>query len=897
MLDSRRCSAFFAALFLLATALSTRAQISANGYIDTAFNPSCINMPSVNFTTRALLVLDDGKILAGGNYSSAFGACRNGFVRLRTNGVTDPTFTSPLLNNNFVTGLARQLDGKIIISGFLSDFNSAFPVARLGANGAVDNTFARFTDAGLVGNAVVVQPDDKVIVGGSAGTSAGFIRRLNFNGTIDNTFSNSFSVTDRGPSEQGIGALALQSGKVLVGGSFSIYNDGKNNLTLSGLARLNDNGSLDVTFRAPLTNADVRAILVQPNGKILVAGSFLTFDGVVRSLIRLNSDGTRDLGFTPVGVNITGLSLAVEPDGKILMGHTLGIMRVTTNGVVDTTFGPGNAPGFFGTDALFASAVARSAEGNVLVGAWRVSVGSTSRRGVIRLFDTLPPRPVILDLSTNTAVDAGMNVTFSVMATGAPPISYQWRKKGVKINGATSTNLTLLDVDSTDVENYTVVVTNPGGSVTSSVVRLSVNFFLSTIAVTIQPQNGGSVSPSFQNRALEIGREYMLTAKPFKGFLFTNWSGFETSSNPVLTFTMRTNEVLQANFVPSPFIPVRGAYTGLFYDLNAPAHENAGGFALTLDDKGGFGGTVTMGRNKRRFRGTFSLERVATVNIPGTTTLPSLALALELDTQAGAIGGTVTMGTNEPSTLVAFRNAFSAKLNPAPNAGFYNAVLPSTNDPALAPPGDGFVPITITTAGRVSGRGVLADGTGWSFVSATSKEAWVPVYVPLYAGRGSIFGWLTVTNTGANDVAGTLWRAQPTSDGGFAVGGSLITTNTTFNTVGSRFTPVTRGTPVLNLNPGLAVLIGSSGSISNIFTLGGDNKITGSDGLNLSITTSKGLVTGSFVNPSTSRKRTVRGIALQNQNEARGFFLPTDASDPPTFFFSKGRLFVGSLSE
>ena len=872
MLDSRRCSAFCAALFLLATALSTRAQISANGYIDPAFNPSCINMPSVNFTTRALLVLGDGKILAAGNYTGAFGACRNGIVRLRTNGVTDATFTSPLANNNFVTGLARQLNGKIIISGFLSDFNSSFPVARLNTNGTMDNTFVRFTDTGLVGNAVVVQPDDKVIVGGAAGTTAGFIRRLNFNGTIDNTFSNSFSVTDRGVSEQGIGALALQSSKVLVGGSFSFYNDGKTNFTASGLARLNDNGSVDVTFRPPLTNADVRAILVQPDGKILVAGSFLTFDGVVRSLVRLNIDGTRDLGFTPVGVNITGLSLALEPDGKILMGHTLGIMRVTTNGVVDTTFGPGNAPGFFGTDALFASAVARSVEGNVLVGAWNVTVGSTSRRGVARLFSNLPPPPVVVALSTNTTVNAGTNVTFSVMATGAPPITYQWRKKGLKITGAISTNFTLLDVDSTDVGDYTVVVTNPGGSVTSSVVRLSVNFFLSTIAVTIQPVNGGSVSPSFQNRALEIGREYTLTARPFKGFLFTNWSGFETSANPVLTFTMRTNEVLQANFVPSPFIPVRGAYAGLFYDTNAPAHENAGGFALTLDDKGGFGGTVTMGRSKRKFRGTFSLERVATVNIPGTTTLPPLALALELDTQAGAIGGTVTIRTNAPSTLAAFRNGFSARLNPATNAGFYNVALPSTNNPALAPTGDGFLPLTITTAGRVSGLGALADGTPCNVVSSTSAEAWVPVYVSLYSGAGSIFGWLSITNTGANDAAGTLWWKKPGGLRG-AIHSAGLTNR--MDTLGSRFLRVTNGTPVLNLPDDVLILSRGNltNSITNLISLGGNNKITATNSLSLTFSTLKGALTGGFIDPATKKRRVVKGVALPNQNQARGFFL------------------------
>ena len=885
MLDSRRCSAFFAALFLAVAVIPTRAQISANGYIDTAFNPPCVANQSTLIATRALLVLGDGRILAGGNFARAVGACQNGILRLRTNSATDTTFNSPLQLNSFVTGLATQSDGRIIISGRLTDFTTTFPVARLGANGAMDGSFAHITDAGLIGNAVVVQPDGKVIIAGSAGTTAGFIRRLDGGtGARDHSFSNSLAVTEAGPTGEGIGALALQSGKVLVGGSFTFYYDGVVQSNRSGLARLNDDGTLDKTFRAPLTNADVRAILVQPDGKILVAGSFTTHDGAGNCLARLNANGTRDASFTPDAVGVTALSLALEPDGKILVGHDLGIMRVTTNGLVDTTFGPRNADGFLGTRGVYAFAVAKSLEGNVLVGASSVSFSATTRRGVVRLFDNLPPRPTIVALSTNTAVDAGTNVTFSVMATGAPPISYQWRKKGVKITGATSTNLTLLDVDSTDVGDYTVIVTNPGGSVTSAVVVLRVNFFLSTIAVTIQPQNGGSVSPSFQNRALEIGREYTLTAKPFKGFLFTNWSGFETSSNPALTFTMRTNEFLQANFVPSPFIPVRGAYTGLFYDPDAPAHENAGGFALTLDDKGGFGGTVRMGRSIRRFRGTFSLERVATVNIPGTTALPSLALALELDTQAGAISGTVTMGTNAPSALVAFRNPFSARLNPALNAGFYNVALPSTNYPALAPPGDGFLPLTITTAGRVSGRGVLADGTPWSVVSATSADAWVPVYVPLYSGAGSIFGWLSVTNTGANDVTGVLWWKKPGGLRG-AIHPAGITNR--MDTLGSLFVRGTNGTPLLNLTNDVVILSGGNlaDSITIPISLGGNNKITGSNSLTLTLSTAKGALTGSFIDPATAKKRTVKGVVLPNQNQARGFFLGVDEG---------GGVYVGS---
>jgi hypothetical protein len=392
------------------------------------------------------------------------------------------------------------------------------------------------------------------------------------------------------------------------------------------------------------------------------------------------------------------------------------------------------------------------------------------------------------------------------------------------------------------------------------------------------------VSPNYNGHVLEIGRTYTITAKPARGFLFTNWSGFETTSAPVLNFVMQSNEVLQANFVSSPFIPVRGAYTGLFFDTNSPAHENAGAFALTLDDKGGFRGTVRTGAKPRKFAGTFSLDRVAVTNIAATATEPALSLALGIDVVNGVINGEITIGTNPvPSTLVAFRNPFSTKLNPAPNSGLYNTALPGADEMSAGPSGDGFIPLTVSTAGRVSGRGTLADGNGLKVLSITSASAWVPIYVPLYSGRGSIFGWLTVTNDPVNDVAGTLWWTKPGT-----VGGSIHPTGFTnrIDTLGSRYTTVARGVPVLALAAGTISVSGGNldgASFTNVFTLLGDNEIVGDNQLNLSISTSKGALTGSFVDPISGRKRTVKGIALPKQNQARGFFLGSDES---------GRVFV-----
>ena len=91
------------------------------------------------------------------------------------------------------------------------------------------------------------------------------------------------------------------------------------------------------------------------------------------------------------------------------------------------------------------------------------------------------PLPVITTQPTNQAVAAGsLSVTFNVVATGTPPLSYQWQVNGTNlvdggnISGSTNNALIINPAQTTNSGNYTVIVTNYGGSVTSSVAVLTV---------------------------------------------------------------------------------------------------------------------------------------------------------------------------------------------------------------------------------------------------------------------------------------------------------------------------------------------------------------------------------------------------------------------------------------
>ena len=82
--------------------------------------------------------------------------------------------------------------------------------------------------------------------------------------------------------------------------------------------------------------------------------------------------------------------------------------------------------------------------------------------------------PTIFSQPTNQTVVAGGNVTFAVGATGFAPLAYQWRRNGANLAGATNTSLFLSGVTVASTANYSVVVSNPGGTVVSSNATLTV---------------------------------------------------------------------------------------------------------------------------------------------------------------------------------------------------------------------------------------------------------------------------------------------------------------------------------------------------------------------------------------------------------------------------------------
>ena len=198
----------------------------------------------------------------------------------------------------------------------------------------------------------------------------------------------------------------------------------------------------------------------------------ITPTGVVATLAGLaqNSGSSDGLGSMARFQYPAGLALDNQNNLYVTDTDNHSIRLVSPAGTVGTVAGlagsSGSTDGFGSAARLFyPTGIAVDRSGNVYVAD---TSNDTIRKG------QLPATPQILTQPQAQIVPTGTTVTFSVTVSGAPPPTYQWNKAGQPISGATSSTLTLNNVQASDASTYTVVVTNSLGSATSFPAFLSV---------------------------------------------------------------------------------------------------------------------------------------------------------------------------------------------------------------------------------------------------------------------------------------------------------------------------------------------------------------------------------------------------------------------------------------
>jgi uncharacterized delta-60 repeat protein len=302
-------------------ARSKLVRLTSTGSVDATFAPA-----GLTATVKRVAVQADGKVLVGGDEGL-------GLLRLTTTGSADGSFSAPEISET--DDIVVQPDGNILVGGsYFPTYDYGAHLVRLLPNGSRDTSFlsnADFTPFNTTDQRLLLlQADGRLLVVGADKS----LHRVMSNGSFDNTFQPPFS------SQSAIAWLApTATGQALVaGGNFQLPNH------RSSLALLNVNGTLDTRF-APtlLTNGYIYALTQQADGKILAGGHFDEINGQpVNNLARFAVDGTLDASFVaPPWLDVQ--QVVVQPDGKVLVaqfGRTSqpSVLRLLATGAVDASF-------------------------------------------------------------------------------------------------------------------------------------------------------------------------------------------------------------------------------------------------------------------------------------------------------------------------------------------------------------------------------------------------------------------------------------------------------------------------------------------------------------------------------------------------------------------------------
>lgn len=292
------------------------ARLNVDGSIDTTFTD-----PAINGNVITVAVQKDGKILVGGDFDAVNTVARHYAARLNSDGTLDTQFQDPHLDSS-VWALAIQPDGKVLAAG---DFQNVGAVgqkyfARLTTTGALDTSFPDPQLCCNVARAVAIQADGRILIGGNftqvAGHSSGYayLARFSSAGALDTTFPN---VPD---------SVVLLSSDIVIAPDASIFLNGTGT---PSLRKLNSNGTLNSAFNPAPADSSVDSFVLQPNGKIVIAGTFQIVGGQPRhGMARLNADGSLDGTFGDVNFNLTQ---------TVTNGYVYGIVEQDNGDIVATT--------------------------------------------------------------------------------------------------------------------------------------------------------------------------------------------------------------------------------------------------------------------------------------------------------------------------------------------------------------------------------------------------------------------------------------------------------------------------------------------------------------------------------------------------------------------------------
>ncbi|MBA3649464.1 MAG: T9SS type A sorting domain-containing protein [Chitinophagales bacterium] len=405
---------------------------------------------------HSVAIQSDGKILVAGKFDNGNNIDFS-LVRYNSDGTLDNTFSS---DGKVITdfgssdddgwSVAIQIDGKIVVAGSLE---SDFAVARFNDDGSLDSSFdsdGKVTTAiNGYGFSVAIQIDGKIVVAGTG--NGGFaLVRYNSDGSLDNTFgSGGIVTTDFGNSDDEGASVSIQSdGKIVVGG----FSDNGSDYDFA-LARYNSDGSLDNSFDSDgKVTTDFgsvddlgNSVVIQSDGKIVVAGQSCNGYTCNFALVRYNGDGSLDNNFDSDGKVLTEIagvsvctSIAIQKDDKIVVAgynsdFALGdfaLARYNNDGSLDNTFDSDGkvTTDFSGNDDIGMSVTIQSDGKLVLAG---YTLDDTDYNFAVARYNGGNPVGIAENIAEENTIDISPNpFSNELLIKGIPHTTGQVPEKG-----------------------------------------------------------------------------------------------------------------------------------------------------------------------------------------------------------------------------------------------------------------------------------------------------------------------------------------------------------------------------------------------------------------------------------------------------------------------------------
>ncbi len=418
------------------------------------------------------------------------------------------------------------------------------------------------------------------------------------------------------------------------------------------------------------------------------------------------------------------------------------------------------------TDATFSIEEASLSDAgtyDVVISNGGVSVTSS---GATLTVSTANAAPSITEQPENAEAQVGASATLSVSATGTPAPSYQWRKDGTAIAGATSAKLVIASVQTTDAGSYDVVVSNSVGSVTSRLVRLDVATSEQSPTIDSQPVSLGVIVGQRAKFSVEAESDPAPTYQWTKG-------GTAIPGANQATFTIAAVQVSDAGTYAVIVTNASGSVTSHNATLTVYANDFAGSYTGTIGTNGQFAFKVdhdhtasflgTLGDGKTAIiktdvkvddSGNFSFQ--ATPSIVSASASPARGLQPAVASTSLTVTGTISStgqltGSITGTTTLTMSGTKSPSGSTTDSEGFYQTASSASEDTvSMMVDGDGHALVLTQTPTGVSATTGTVDSSGKVTATLPNGDS---VDADVAASSGSAKATLT-DSTGSTSLSG-----------------------------------------------------------------------------------------------------------------------------------------------